>query len=88
MAHLQAGVIPAFGEMGRCNRFHHPYDVCQRCRHFKKRSIAAVKKTFRYSNGFFYNRLYRNPLFRHFIMESGANYDMGPPGFEPGTDRL
>jgi hypothetical protein len=35
--------------------------------------IAVVKKTFRYSNGFFYNRLYRNSLFRNFIMESGIN---------------
>ena len=33
--------------------------------------IAVVKKTFRYSNGFFYKRLYRNSLFRNFIMESG-----------------
>ena len=33
--------------------------------------IAVVKKTFRYPNVFFYNRLYRNSLFRNFIMESG-----------------
>jgi hypothetical protein len=36
-----------------------------------KAFIAVVKKTFRYSNGFFYNRLYRNSMFRNFIMESG-----------------
>ena len=36
-------------------------------------NIAVVKKTFRYSNGFFYNRLYRNSLFRNFIMESGIS---------------
>jgi hypothetical protein len=33
--------------------------------------IAVVKKTFRYPNVCFYNRLYRNSLFRNFIMESG-----------------
>jgi hypothetical protein len=33
--------------------------------------IAVVKKTFYYPNVFFYNRLYRNSLFRNFIMESG-----------------
>jgi hypothetical protein len=38
-----------------------------------KPDIAVVKKTFRYSNGFFYNRLYRNSLFRNFIMESGIS---------------
>ena len=35
--------------------------------------IAVVKETFRYPNVFFYNRLYRNSLFRNFIMESGIN---------------
>ena len=38
--------------------------------------IAVVKKTFRYSNVFFYNRLYRNSLFQNFIMESGINIDL------------
>jgi hypothetical protein len=37
----------------------------------KFKYIAVVKKTFRYPNVFFYNRLYRNSLFRNFIMESG-----------------
>ena len=31
----------------------------------------GCKKTFRYSKGFFYNRLYYNSLFGNFIMESG-----------------
>jgi hypothetical protein len=39
--------------------------------------IAIVKKTFRYPNVFFYNRLYRNSLFRNFIMESGIKYEVG-----------
>jgi len=44
----------------------------------RKAYIALVKKTFRYPNGFFYNRLYRNSLFRNFIMESGIKtYDRG-----------
>jgi hypothetical protein len=38
---------------------------------FEIGSIAVVKKTFRYPNVFFYNRLYRNSMFRNFIMESG-----------------
>ena len=36
-------------------------------------SIVVVKKTFRYSNVFFYNHLYRNSVFRNIIMESGIN---------------
>jgi len=33
--------------------------------------IVVVKKTFRYSNVFFYNHLYRNSVIRNIIMESG-----------------
>ena len=33
--------------------------------------IVVVKKTFRYSNVFFYNHLCRNSLIRNIIMESG-----------------
>ena len=35
--------------------------------------IVVVKKTFRYSNVFFYNHLCRNSVIRNIIMESGAN---------------
>jgi hypothetical protein len=33
--------------------------------------IVVVKKTFRYSNVFFYNHLYRPPVFRNLILKSG-----------------
>jgi len=33
--------------------------------------IVVVKKTFRYSNVFFYNHLCRNSVIRNIIMESG-----------------
>jgi len=35
--------------------------------------IVVVKKTFRYSNVFFYNHLCRNTVIRNIIMESGIN---------------
>ena len=35
--------------------------------------IVVVKKTFRYSNVFFYNPLYRNSVIRNIIMESGIS---------------
>ncbi len=35
--------------------------------------IVVVKKTFRYSNVFFYNPLCRNSVIRNIIMESGIN---------------
>jgi len=35
--------------------------------------IVVVKKTFRYSNVFFYNHLCRTSLFRNIIMENGIN---------------
>jgi len=34
---------------------------------------SGCKKTFRYSNVFFYNHLCRNSLFRNIIMKSGIN---------------
>ena len=33
--------------------------------------IAVVKKTFRYSNVFFYNHLYQPSVFRNLFMKSG-----------------
>jgi len=35
---------------------------------------VVVKKTFRYSNVFFYNHLCRNSVIRNIIMESGINF--------------
>ncbi len=37
------------------------------------RLIVVVKKTFRYSNVFFYHHLCRNSVIRNIIMESGIN---------------
>jgi hypothetical protein len=38
------------------------------------KSIEVVKKTFRYSNVFFYNHLCRTSVFRNIIMESGIKF--------------
>jgi hypothetical protein len=38
------------------------------------RYIVVVKKTFRYSNVFFYNHLYPYSLIQNIIMESGINH--------------
>jgi hypothetical protein len=39
-------------------------------------NIVVVKKTFRYSDVFFYNPLCRNSVIRNIIMESGTNSDL------------
>ena len=36
--------------------------------------IVVVKKTFRYSNVFFYNHLYPNSIIRNIIMKCGIIY--------------
>ncbi len=41
------------------------------CKQVRSGFIVGVKKTFWYSNVFFYNHLYRNSVFRNIIMKSG-----------------
>ena len=50
----------------------------------------VVKKTFRYSNVFFYNHLCRNSVIRNIIMESGINVSLHESSVRPisGTDNL
>jgi hypothetical protein len=48
-----------------------------------RKLIVVVKKTFRYSNVFFYNHLCRTSEFRNIIMENGINeesFKMGNEG--------
>jgi len=43
--------------------------------------IVVVKKTFRYSNVFFYNHLCRDTVIRNIIMESGIKPASTPERF-------
>jgi hypothetical protein len=52
------------------------------CLKEKARFVVVVKKTFRYSNVFFYNPLCRNSAIRNIIMKSGTK------SFLPQTEAL
>jgi len=46
--------------------------------------LAVVKKTLRYSNVFFYNRLYQPSVFRNLFLKSGAKLQFHKAGVVKG----
>jgi hypothetical protein len=49
-----------------------------------KRYLVVVKKTFRYSNVFFYNHLCPYSVFRYIMMESGIKQNSEKKGGDNG----